>query len=80
MVVTVEIGRWVPKSRDWQAQWVNLIGCVAFAASATGAFVKRSGTTADEMLANAGTFLGALCFLAAALLVLPRFRADPATP
>jgi hypothetical protein len=28
--------------------------------------------TEDALLANAGTFVGALCFLAAALLVLPR--------
>lgn len=28
--------------------------------------------TEDALLANSGTFLGALCFLVAALLVLPR--------
>ena len=72
VAVTVSVGWWEPASRDWQAQWVNMIGCVAFAASAVGAFVYRSGNMADEALANLGTFLGALCFLAAALLVLPR--------
>jgi hypothetical protein len=72
VAVTVSVGRWVPASRDWQAQWVNMIGCIAFGASAVGAFVYRTGSTADEALANLGTFLGALCFLAAALLVLPR--------
>ncbi|WP_235892282.1 hypothetical protein [Mycolicibacterium hodleri] len=72
VAVTASVGRWVPKSREWQAQWINMIGCIAFGASAVGAFVYKSGSTADEVLANLGTFLGALCFLAAALLVLPR--------
>jgi hypothetical protein len=80
IAVTAGAGVWLPKSRDWQAQWVNMIGCVAFGVSAIGAFVAMSGTTADEGLANLGTFVGALCFLAAALLVLPRSRAVGAGP
>jgi hypothetical protein len=80
IAVTAGVRVWLPKSRDWQAQWVNMIGCVAFGVSAIGAFVGRSGTTADEVLANLGTFVGALCFLTAALLVLPRFRAVGAEP
>ena len=72
VAVSAQVGSWVPRSRDWQAQWVNVIGCLAFAASAVGAFVYKTGTAADEALANVGTFLGALCFMAAALLVLPR--------
>ncbi len=74
VAVTASVGRWVPTSRDWQAQWINMIGCIAFAASAAGAFVCKTGSTADEVLANLGTFLGALCFLTAALLVLPRTK------
>ncbi|MCV7424940.1 hypothetical protein H7K45_30825 [Mycobacterium yunnanensis] len=74
LAVSATTGRWRPTSRDWQACWVNVIGCVAFAGSAVGAFVHPSGTVADEALANLGTFLGALCFLAAALLVLPRHQ------
>jgi hypothetical protein len=72
VVVTLDTGWWMPTSRDWQAQWINMIGCVAFAASAVGAFVYRSGHIADQAVANLGTFIGALCFLTAALLVLPR--------
>lgn len=66
------VGRWAPKSVDWQAGWINLIGCVAFGVSAAAAFVFKTGVTMDERLANLGTFIGALCFLVAALLVLPR--------
>jgi hypothetical protein len=49
-----------------------MIGCVAFGVSALGAFVTKTGVTEDALRANLGTFIGALCFLAAALLVLPR--------
>lgn len=69
--VTATAGRFAPRSREWQAQWVNMVGCVAFGASALGAFITPAGVTEDALLANTGTFLGALCFLAAALLVLP---------
>jgi hypothetical protein len=78
VAVTASVGWWVPPSRDWQAGWINMIGCIAFAASATGAFVYTTGTTADEALANVGTFIGALCFLVAALLELPSSRVAPA--
>lgn len=62
----------VTLSRDWIPAWINLSGSVAFGVSAVGAFVRRTGVSADEWLANAGTFIGALCFLVAALMSLPR--------
>lgn len=66
-----------PKSVEWQAAWVNLTGCVAFGVSALAAFVRKTGITVDERLANFGTFVGALCFLVAALMLRP--RSDTAT-
>jgi hypothetical protein len=72
VAVTAAVGIVELKSRDWQGEWINMIGCVAFAVSALGAFVSASGVTEDALLANLGTFIGALCFLAAALVVLPR--------
>lgn len=42
-----------------------MIGCIAFAASAIGAFFSQTGATAGESVANIGTFVGALCFLTA---------------
>ncbi|WP_420812118.1 hypothetical protein [Mycobacterium kyogaense] len=59
------------RSRDWWAAAVNMVGCVAFGVSAAAAFVRTTGVTEDERLANLGTFTGALCFLAAALMLLP---------
>jgi hypothetical protein len=72
VAVTVAVGIFELKSRDWQSEWINMLGCVAFGVSALGAFVTKSGVTVDALLANAGTFIGALCFLVAALLILPR--------
>ena len=48
-----------------------MVGSIAFGASAVGAFVRRTGVTEDALLANVGTFFPALCFLTAALLILP---------
>ena len=72
VAVTTVVGVFELKSRDWRAEWINMIGCVAFGVSALGAFVTKSGVAEDALLANVGTFIGALCFLAAAMLVLPR--------
>jgi hypothetical protein len=80
VAVTVAVGAFELKSRDWQAEWINLVGCIAFGVSALGAWVTASGVTADALLANAGTFVGALCFLIAALLALPRGSKDPLAP
>ncbi len=64
--------------RDWMAAAVNMAGCVAFGVSAGAAFVRATGVTEDERLANLGTFIGALCFLASALMLLPRQAASSA--
>lgn len=74
VLAVVAVRALTPRSRDWQAGWINMAGSVAFGISAAGAYVRRSGATEDEWVANLGTFLGALCFLAAALLILPRSR------
>lgn len=68
------VGLWAPKSVDWQAEWINLLGCTAFGVSALAAFVTKAGVTVDERTANLGTFVGALCFLVAALRILPDER------
>jgi hypothetical protein len=76
VVATLTIGRFQPKSREWLAAWANMIGSIAFGVSTVGAFIKRTGITEDGLLANMGTFVGALCFLIAALLILPK-RVSP---
>jgi predicted membrane channel-forming protein YqfA (hemolysin III family) len=68
---------WDPTSRTWEVTWINLLGSVAFGASALAGYISpNSGDVAHAEAANVGTFLGALCFLAGALLTSP--RPDPA--
>jgi drug/metabolite transporter (DMT)-like permease len=62
-------GLWDPQARSWRCTWLNMAGSVFFGISAIGAFVIPSTSDFVSLLwANLGTFLGALCFLAAALL------------
>jgi hypothetical protein len=76
VAVTVTVGLVQWKSREWQAAWINMIGSIAFGASAVGAFITRTGVTEDALVANLGTCIGALCFLVAALLIRPK-RVSP---
>jgi hypothetical protein len=77
VLAVLAVGAWSPKSAGWQAAWINMMGCVAFGVSALAAFVRKTGVTVDERLANFGTFIGALCFLAAALMLRPRSDTAP---
>ena len=62
---------WDFRRRAWWSVMVNFAGCVAFGFSAVGAYLLPSGAALDNSLANNGTFIGALCFLLASLIVLP---------
>jgi hypothetical protein len=60
---------WDPKARTWRCTWLNMLGSIFFGLSAIGAYVIPSTTDLVSLFwANLGTFLGAACFLAAALL------------
>jgi hypothetical protein len=77
--VTLTVGLVQLKSREWLAAWTNMVGCIAFGVSAAGAFITRRGVTEDAWVANVGTFVGALCFLIAAVLMLPKRISPDAT-
>jgi hypothetical protein len=73
------VGFWGLRLRalPWWIAWLNMSGSVAFMASAIASFVLPStDTLLDLPLANAGTFLGAVCFLIGAALMLPAWRAS----
>lgn len=61
------------RDRAWVIAAVNMLGSVLFGVSAVAAWTNPS---TDELISltwsNAGTFLGALCFLVGAFLMLPR--------
>jgi hypothetical protein len=62
---------WDVGRRGWWSVFINFVGCVAFAVSAVGAYLLPSGDALDGSVANWGTFIGAICFLLASLIVLP---------
>lgn len=71
---------WRPRSSGWRIAAANMVGSIAFGVSAVAAYVvPESGDLVSEALANLGTFVGALCFLGGAVLLLPERVAGPAT-
>lgn len=70
-------GLWDPDARNWWSTWLNMAGSIAFAASAIAAYVvPSSGEVLNAQWVNLGTFIGAICFLVAALLVRPPRSAE----
>lgn len=60
---------WDRHARTWHGTGLNLAGSVFFGLSAIGAYTLPATDDLVSLLwANLGTFLGALCFLVAALL------------
>ena len=65
-------GSWSPRNLSWWITLLNLVGSVAFGISAVAAYiVPATGQLWNVELTNLGTFVGALCFLAGAILLLP---------
>lgn len=63
---------WDPDARNWWSTWLNMAGSVLFGISAIAAYIAPgSGDPLSTEWVNLGTFLGAICFLVAALLVKP---------
>ena len=66
---------WRPREAAWWVAWLNMIGSVAFMASAIGAFViPRTDSAVDLTLADRGTLVGAVCFFVGALLAITTWR------
>ncbi|MFL6179478.1 MAG: hypothetical protein ACJ74E_06485 [Actinomycetes bacterium] len=69
------------RDRSWAISAVNMLGSIFFGISAIGAYVVPA---TDQLLnsewSNGGTFLGAICFLIGAVLVLPRKHLRDTTP
>jgi len=71
---------WFPSRISWWITALNLVGSVAFGVSAIASYVTSSGQLLSVALTNLGTFVGAVCFLIGALLLLPeRTMEGPAT-
>lgn len=75
-LVWIEVGHGLfsfnRRNISWQIAVLNLIGSVAFGISAVSAFIiPTTGQPLDLTFQNFGTFIGGICFLVAALLLLP---------
>ena len=71
---------WKPHSLGWWITVANLVGSVAFGVSAVAAYVvPATGSVANAAVADLGTFVGALCFLTGAILLMPERVAGPDT-
>ncbi|MFF0750988.1 hypothetical protein [Streptomyces sp. NPDC004267] len=63
---------WRPASWDWWITLANLVGSVAFGFSAVAGYIDPvTGQVLDATGADSATLIGALCFLAGAVLLLP---------
>jgi uncharacterized membrane protein YkvI len=61
-----------PDDPAWWSSLLNYVGSVFFMASAIGAFtLTTTGEPVNTAVVNSGTFLGAVCFLVGAYLLLP---------
>ncbi|HEY3505742.1 MAG TPA: hypothetical protein VGN37_23510 [Actinocatenispora sp.] len=63
---------WRPASWAWWITLVNLVGSIAFGVSAAAGYINPvTGQVHDLARANTQTLVGAVCFLAGAVLLLP---------
>jgi hypothetical protein len=75
--------RWVclrGRSREWRIAALNLAGSIAFGVAAVASLVDpRDDQPVSAAVSNGGTAIGAICFLAGALLLIAEARAAPAS-
>jgi hypothetical protein len=67
------------RSLSWWIVALNMMGAIAFGAAAIASLLEpSSGEAISARIANAGTALGGLCFLVAALALMPEAAAEEA--
>lgn len=62
---------WRPHDRGWRISALNMLGSILFGISAIASFILPDGELVSIEATNLFTFLGAICFLAGAWLLLP---------
>jgi len=71
---------WRPRDLNWSVATLNMVGSLAFGASAIAAYVvPTTGDLRNAQVANAGTWIGAVCFFLGAVLLVPD-QAESAGP
>lgn len=63
---------WRPRDLGWSIAILNMVGSIAFGISAVASYVvPATDDFRDLQRVNLGTFVGALCFLVGAVLLIP---------
>lgn len=68
------------EDEDWWIAAFAYLGSIFFMLSAIGAFTLDTDAVINQVLVNAGTFIGALFFIAAAYPLLPETGENPRPP
>lgn len=72
---------WRPRSWSWWITLVNLVGSVAFGASAVAGYINpATGQLRNAERSNLGTLIGAVLFFVGALLLLPERTQEVEVP
>jgi hypothetical protein len=72
---------WRPRDLEWSVTTLNMVGSIAFGCSAVAAkVITTTGELRNAQVANAGNWIGGVCFLLGAVLLLPEEREVAATP
>ena len=72
---------WRPRSWAWWITLANLIGSVAFGVSAVAGYINpATGQVHNAERSNLGTLIGAVCFFAGALMLLPERTEEEGRP
>lgn len=69
--------RWGFGDLGWSVATLNMVGSIAFGISAFAAKVLSDGELRSATWATLGTFIGALCFLVGAVLLIPDQKQVP---
>jgi len=63
---------WRPRDLGWSVATLNMVGSIAFGISAIAAkVITTTGDLRNTAIANLGTWVGAICFLVGAVLLIP---------
>ena len=72
---------WRPRSWSWWIALANLVGSVAFGVSAVAGYINpATGQLLNAERANTGTLIGAVCFLAGAIMLMPERTEEASEP
>ena len=72
---------WRPRSWSWWITLANLVGSIAFGVSAVAGYINPdTGQLLNAERSNTGTLIGAVCFFAGAIMLMPERTEEAGEP